>query len=229
MPMMPEERHEPSQLDLFPETTQRILLELKRRGSATVPELAETLQLSNTAVRQPLKTLAGAGLVDYGNVGSGPGRRRHAYSLTPAAEQIFPRPYYQLAQNLLEFLRQRSPELLAEFLRVYGRAYADDLYRRAGERPAWEALQRAAGWYEDLGYLTHTEEDAGGELSLTMYHCPYLDLARADARLCEREMAVLERVFDEHEVERTDYKVTGDLHCRYAFRPRDRQEARDTA
>ena len=76
----------------MPEATTRrtILQALKKQGELRVEELAELLDVTPSAVRQQLAGMMADGLVDYRERKGGPGRPRHLYHLTPAAEALFP-------------------------------------------------------------------------------------------------------------------------------------------
>jgi predicted ArsR family transcriptional regulator len=64
---------------------------LLRHGDRTVEELAQALGLTDNAVRAHLVTLERDRLVRQTGLRRGTSRPAYAYSLTPAAERLFPK------------------------------------------------------------------------------------------------------------------------------------------
>jgi len=82
-------------------TRRQIVEILKQRGRATVDELSKEIGITLMAVRLHLVVLERDGLVIRGSVREGPGRPTLVYRLTEQAEEVFPKHYDQLANNLL--------------------------------------------------------------------------------------------------------------------------------
>ena len=101
----------------LPGTRRQLLEVLKRRGEARAEELAEALSVTVSAARQHLAALQAAGLVAYRELKGTPGRPKHVYHLTPAAEELFPKSYDELATELLEFVGEEAPDLLVAAVR----------------------------------------------------------------------------------------------------------------
>src|SRR4051794_14129285 len=93
-------------------TRKAIVMALKKRGEARAEELAAEMGVTVSALRQQLVALSGDGLVTFREVRSGPGRPKHFYSLTAAAESLFPKTYDELTNELLDYVSDESPELL---------------------------------------------------------------------------------------------------------------------
>src|SRR3954453_23396403 len=111
-------------------TRGRIVL-LLRRGSRTVGELAEALGLTDNAVRTHLTALERDGVARHS--GSRPGLRKPhmVYELTREADQLFPRVYGPLLDQLLSVLKERiSAGELEEALRAAAQRLAA-VYRPA--------------------------------------------------------------------------------------------------
>src|SRR5206468_462106 len=75
--------------------------------------LADALGVTVSAVRQHLASLADDGFLAFDEVRSGPGRPRHAYRCTAAAVELFPRAYGELTTELLTYVDDEDPEILA--------------------------------------------------------------------------------------------------------------------
>jgi DeoR family suf operon transcriptional repressor len=85
----------------LPGTRRQLLEVLKRRGEARAEELAEALGVTVSAARQHLAALQASQLVAYRELKGTPGRPKHVYHLTPAAEELFPKSYDEFATDLL--------------------------------------------------------------------------------------------------------------------------------
>ena len=88
-------------LSALPTAKRAILNVLKKRGEATVDEIAEALEITVSGARQQLTGLQKDGLVAVREQRLGPGRPRHHYALTPAGDSIYPRAYAELTNELL--------------------------------------------------------------------------------------------------------------------------------
>src|SRR5262245_18501841 len=85
---------------------------LKRRGEARPDELAAAPGVTGSAARQHLAARQAAGVVAHREVKGAPGRPKHVYHLTPAAEELFPKVHDEFAADLVEFVGDEAPELL---------------------------------------------------------------------------------------------------------------------
>ncbi|NIQ54968.1 MAG: MarR family transcriptional regulator, partial [Gemmatimonadetes bacterium] len=95
------------------ESQRSILHVLKRRGRATVVELADVLGLNVETVRGHLNALAGHGLVRReGSDRTGPGRPEIVYGLTVEAESLFPRREGEVLGELASYLAETGHEAL---------------------------------------------------------------------------------------------------------------------
>ena len=109
----------------FFSSTRGRIITLLRRSSHTVDELAQALDLTHTAVRAHLAALERDGLVQQRSERRGSGKPSSVYDLTPAAEDLFPKSYGQLLDQLLEVLPGRmTPEEVETLLREVGRRMA---------------------------------------------------------------------------------------------------------
>src|SRR5437667_7023950 len=102
------ERANPTLANL-PRTRREIVVALKKRGEATVEDLAGAVGITVSAVRQHLAGLARAGFVAHRSVRGGPGRPRHVYRLSAGAEALFPKYYSELTNELLSYVEDEDP------------------------------------------------------------------------------------------------------------------------
>ncbi len=206
-------------LEAYPVTAQRLLVTLKRLGTATVVELAGQLNLSEAGIRGPLGLLEASGLVAHRLVGHGPGRRRHSYELTEAGEAVFPTHSEALWEGMVVYLSREDPERLAGFwhwLAEQQRAELSSLVDPASGTLPRDELQHV---YEQQKFLADVEEADDGAHELKVYHCPFLSVARDHPVICELERTMLDQVHPDSEVHRLEHQVRGDRRCVYHFVP----------
>jgi predicted ArsR family transcriptional regulator len=111
--------------------TRARILGLLRRSHATIGELADGVGVTGNAVRGHLAALQKDGLVrEVGTARSTGGKPAHLYDLTPEGEELFPKAYAIVLQELIRTLEEREGrEAMRETLRAVGRRAA----RRVGE------------------------------------------------------------------------------------------------
>src|SRR5207248_6114338 len=114
-------------------TRRQILEALKKGGELSADDLAEQLELTTSGVRQHLVALTSDGLVAHHQVREGPGRPKHCYHLTAAADALFPRAYSDLTNELLGYASDDDPELV------------ERLFERRRNRRVQGAKQRLKG------------------------------------------------------------------------------------
>ena len=81
------------------------VLELLRKGAASVNDLAAELEVTPNAVRAHLSTLGSEGLVEPHGQRRGSRRPEVLYRLTESGEEIFPKAYALLLEQTLDTLR----------------------------------------------------------------------------------------------------------------------------
>lgn len=134
---------------------------LLRHGERTVEELAQTLGLTDNAVRAHLATLERDGLVRQAGLRRGVSRPAYAYALTPAAERLFPKAYGTLLRVLLDVLSERlPPAALDEALRAVGHRIAVDHGPTAGNLR--DRVEHALTVLDAIGGLADYEEREDG-------------------------------------------------------------------
>ena len=166
----------------FFESTRGQIVALLRRAGRTVEELAQTLHLTDNAVRAHLTTLERDGLVRQQGVRRSGRRPAYAYELTPQAEYLFPRPYAPVLRYVLDVLHERmAPEALDAVLREVGRRLAADRVLPGGDIAA--RIHAAAGVLNELGGLVEVERRDGTYL-IRGFSCPLAAVAPGHPEVC---------------------------------------------
>lgn len=199
-------------------TTRRQIIQLLRTsGPLTAAALAERLGITHVAVRRHLLTLERDGLV-AGTVQRQPmGRPCCAYTLTEAAEDLFPKKYAALSVELLDFLAATDPtgELVDRFF-AHRR---EELVRRYGPEVAQgqdlrERVARLTAIQSENGYVADWE-DAGDCLVLKEFNCPVHAVSRKYDHACHHELEFFKAVLGTDQVERVECIARGGTCCRY--------------
>lgn len=168
----------------FMASTRGRLITLLRRDACTVDELAQRLNLTDNAVRAHLATLERDGIVEQHGVrrSGGSGKPAFAYSLAPAAEQLFPKPYAAVLDETLNALHGRmSQEEVEALLRESGRRLAQRFPPASGDLNA--RLEAAVAALNQLGGLAELDESAGAP-EIRGHSCVLAALAPTHLEVC---------------------------------------------
>jgi predicted ArsR family transcriptional regulator len=168
----------------FLSSTRGRLIAFLRRDVRTVEELASLLQLTDNAVRAHLATLERDGLVHQLGVrrGVGSGKPAYTYGLTPEAEQLFPKPYAAVLDEILTALDgQISPSQVETLLRGSGSRLADECPPATGDLRA--RLESAVTALNRLGGLAELAEYEG-QFVIKGHSCPLAALVPNHPNVC---------------------------------------------
>jgi predicted ArsR family transcriptional regulator len=179
----------------FFNSTRGQIVRLIRGSECTVEELAESLSLTDNAVRAHLATLERDGLVTQSGIRKGPRKPHYTYVLTPAAEDLFPKSYDTLLTILLQTLKERIPH--AEFravLRDVGRNLAKNkMTRRSNGSDLKTRTREAVGLLEDLGGAPRLETK-GNKLIIRSGSCPLATAVENHSEVCSVAEAFIAEV-----------------------------------
>jgi predicted ArsR family transcriptional regulator len=171
-----------------PEGTKYAILQLLLRQELRPAELARRLDITPTAVRQHLATLAALGLVERRRVPAGPSRPPEVYRLSTEGRRTFPKRYDLLVTGLLEVMLERSGsdhtlEAVAEAARRLA----------ARVTPELDGGTKAERWSRLLAWLEQEfawEADAlradGTPARLIIHQCPFQDVSSRHPAVCGR-------------------------------------------
>ncbi len=207
-------------LDQLPPGRRGLLLALKRRGEASVDELAADRSITVSAVRQHLAALTEAGLVTRTVVPGGPGRPRHAHRLTAAAGELFPRAYGELATELLAYVGDDDPDLVARAFERRRRRRVEAAQRRLEGLDLAERVGALAAVLAEDGYLAEAVPADDGTFALVEHNCAIWNVALRYGAACSTELAFIREVLPDAEVARTHHLVDGSHVCAYRITPR---------
>jgi predicted ArsR family transcriptional regulator len=206
-------------------TTKRAIVDrLKRLGTATVPELADALELTPAAVRQHVDALAENGLVEsQTRAPSGRGRPATEWRLTELAAELFPDRHDDLTVGLIDALRTSlGDDGLQRVIDARTAAQLDE-YRHAvpSEGSIAKRVNALARQRTAEGYIAEVVRERDGSVVLIEHHCPICTAAQSCRGLCTAELELFRAALgDDVEVERTQHLMAGDVRCAYRVRSR---------
>ena len=224
-PPLPEiDRVNPT-LTSLPATRREILIALRKRGEASVEDLAGSVGITVSGVRQHLTGLAATGFVTHRGVKSGPGRPRHLYSLSAGAEALFPKYYSELTNELLSYVEDEDPDALERIFERRRRRRVEGAAARLEGMRFPEKVAELARILDEDGYLADFEALPDGSYRITEHNCAILGVARRWGLACSTEIEFIRQALPEASVERVAHMMAGAHVCRYEIRPRTRARA----
>ncbi|MDA0815369.1 MAG: helix-turn-helix domain-containing protein [Chloroflexi bacterium] len=206
-------------------TREEILALLRRHTSLTVEGLARELDLAGATVRRHLDVLLRDDLITVTQVRGGPGRPRHAFSLTEAGAATLPHHYVRMTQRLLgEIVALQQDETAGRD----GRAIAGVVFERMASRIAEEYAPRVHGATleerarsavaliaaEGLDFEVFVEED-GIHLLGRGCLCSRADNPAAPVQPCEHDQMLLSTLIGGTVRPLPLYRVPHEFHCGY--------------
>lgn len=177
----------------FLASTRGKVVQLLRRGSASVNDLAEALDLTDNAIRSHLHTLERDGLVAA--AGKRPGIRKPEilYALTPDADQLFPQAYHLLLNTLIEVVGRRMPaEELDHLLREVGRDLGAAQGAVPPDAPLRQRVERAADVLKKMGGLADVREN--GDIIIEGFSCPLSASVEHHPEVCKLAESLLTEI-----------------------------------
>jgi predicted ArsR family transcriptional regulator len=189
---------------------------LKQKGSATIAQLADILQLTGEAVRQQLLQLQRDGWIEA-RVERAPergrtGRPATTYSLTAAGDHLFPKDYDLLNIAMLDAVGE---ELGADAVKRVLSRVTDD--RIAAAKPNLDGLTleqkivALKSWYLTDDPYMETER-VGNDYRLIERNCPYYNTAMQRPSLCSVSVNALTKILGVR-VRREEKFQNGDARC----------------
>jgi predicted ArsR family transcriptional regulator len=175
----------------FGSTRGQVIAWLRRR-CGTVDELAQSLGLTDNAIRAHLTALERDGLVQQGESRRTGGKPSYTYELTAEAERLFPKAYGTIVNELLQVLGERLPEpALEDALRETGRRLACGQPATSGSLE--ERVAHAQQVLSNLGGLTELETPNEAYV-IQGYRCPIADAVDGSVHACLIAEALLGEV-----------------------------------
>lgn len=188
---------------------------MKRKGPATVTDLASALKVTPMGIRQHLGLLERDGLVTYTEVRRRTGRPHYSYQLTAQAEEVFPKNYHNLTLKILEQVKltEGDEKIGVIFKGIAGQLCATLADQLAGTREEKDEVARVVSILNEEGSLAEWEK-VGDTFFIHEYNCPYFRVAASFPQVCDMETNLLSGLL-QGKVEQTACLLSGDGRCTF--------------
>jgi DeoR family transcriptional regulator, suf operon transcriptional repressor len=204
-------------------TAQRsVLYAVRRRGEATVEQVASSLDMTVSGARQHLVALQDAGLVAAADAPRQPGQRgrsERVFHVTTKASSLFPTAYGELTNQLLGYLDEAAVDAVFDRRRDERIDAARRRLEPLGSFPA--RVRELASILDEDGYLASFQELDDGTFRVTEHNCAILSVATEHPHACSSEIEFIRASLPEASVERTTHMIRGAHACTYEIRPLD--------
>jgi DeoR family suf operon transcriptional repressor len=216
-----------SPLDTLPSTRRAILNLLKRQGPLAANDVAQALALTPAAIRLQLVRLEEDGLLaraeSAGTESTGNSTRRgrpaHTYTLTSAAEALYPKRYGDLTTELLGYLGGPDGEQVDELFELRRRRRVDGALPRLAHLSFDEQVAALAAILDEDGYLADAARQADGSWLITEHNCAILTVAHGFSQACSSELSFIRDALPGATVERVAHLMDGAHVCAYRITP----------
>jgi DeoR family suf operon transcriptional repressor len=206
----------------LPEGRRAVLYALRRRGQATVEDLARALDMTVSGARQHLSALVDAGLaetVELPRAAGQRGRPQLEYMVTERADTLFPKAYGELTNELLGYVSESDASLVDQiFARRRDERIRNAQLRVAPKKTLKAKVEELTRILDEDGYLASVEPIPGG-FRIVEHNCAILTVARKYGQACTSEIDFIRTVLPGATVERVSHILDGAHHCAYDVRP----------
>jgi DeoR family suf operon transcriptional repressor len=206
----------------LPAARRAVVYAVRRRGEATAEQVAEQLDMTVSGARQHLSALIRDGLVEATERPAPEpkrGRRPLAYSVTAAADGLFPKAYGELTNELLGYVEGTDPALLDDLFAKRREHRVDNAHARlARTRDLRGKVAELTQILDEDGYLATFEEVSPGLYLIVEHNCAIWAVAQRYGQACTSELEFIRAVLPEATVERVQHMVAGARRCAYEVR-----------
>ncbi len=192
----------------------QILEILKRKGRATLDDLAKELGLVPVTVRAHLSVLQREDLVSAEEVRGKVGRPYYVYYLAEEAERLFPKQYHTLASLILESIEATDGEAKLDHLFERVSDAMVERYKGAISGKTLEgAVAEAVRILNQEGAMAEWEPTEEG-FAIFEHNCPFFLVAQRHPKVCRIDHLFLSK-FLGVPVQSTHRIVDGHPRCAY--------------
>jgi DeoR family transcriptional regulator, suf operon transcriptional repressor len=206
----------------LPAGRRTVLYALRRRGEASAEQIAEQLDMTVSGARQHLSALIRDGLVESAETATPEpkrGRRPLVYAATAAADDLFPKAYGELTNELLGYVEGTDPKLLDDLFAKRREHRIDNARARLADKRGLAAkVAELTRILDEDGYLATTERVSPGRYLIIEHNCAIWTVAQRYGQACTSELEFIRAVLPEATVERTQHMVAGARRCAYEVR-----------
>ena len=211
-----------SPIATLPTTRRAILNLLKREGPLTASAVARALALTPAAIRMQLVHLEEDGLLSRDESSAAGGRRgrpSHVYTLTTAAEALYPKRYGDLTTELLGYLGGPDGAQVAALFEQRRQRRVNGALPRLADLSFDEQVTALAAILDEDGYLADASRQEDGSWLITEHNCAILTVAHGFSQACSSELSFIRDALPDATVERVAHLMDGAHVCAYRVTP----------
>jgi predicted ArsR family transcriptional regulator len=208
-------------------TREQILRYVRGRRETTVAQLADSLHLSQQAVRRHLDGLRADGLVDVRQERHGVGRPTLLFYTTERGEELAGRTYLQMLTRMFKHLEKLDAsqvsgadgqQVLEQVFSGIASEMAADHIGEVHGTTLDQRIDEVSKALEREGIVDSWEKLDNGTYHIVNEECPYLRLAELSDAACKSDRRSIELLIGA-DVEQTLRIVDGAPACEYIVRP----------
>jgi DeoR family suf operon transcriptional repressor len=167
---------------------------LRKCESMTVVDLAESLEVTATAVRQRLTRLMAQGYIERSATKAGRGRPSHHYALTTKGRRKAGSNFGDLAVALWkEIVAIEDAAVRRTLIQRVSRRLAEAYQENIEGKSVQQRMDQLALLFRDRR-VSFTVDHDGAKPRLTALNCPYPDLADGERNICAMERQLLTKL-----------------------------------
>jgi DeoR family suf operon transcriptional repressor len=211
-----------SPIATLPTTRRAILNLLKREGPLTATAVARALALTPAAIRMQLVHLEDDGLLgrkESSGDGGRRGRPSHVYTLTAAAEALYPKRYGDLTTELLGYLGGPDGAQVDALFEQRRQRRVNGALPRLADLSFDEQVMALAAILDEDGYLADASRQEDGSWLITEHNCAILTVAHGFSQACSSELSFIREALPGATVERVAHLMDGAHVCAYRVTP----------
>lgn len=170
-----------------------MLRHIQHMGSASIKDLEAAMGVTTTAVREQVAHLLHEGFIQATRVRGDVGRPYYVYSLTPKAQELFPKDYATLALLLFEeTLALHGPEGLRTLLNRVSRRMVEKFEDQTEGKDLSKKLLGLVSALGETGMdVAMVPVEGSGDFVFKTYTCPYFEVAKSHSQICEMEQDMM--------------------------------------
>lgn len=198
-------------------TKEKLIDLLKIKTEMTVSQMAQALEITEMAVRKHLNILERDSFIHITEVKQPLGRPVQVFSLTPQADELFPKSYDNLTVDFLNDLQEiQGDEIINRLFERRSKRLASKYLPYMKDADSNEQrLETLKDIQIDKGYMADFIKIDDGQFEFIEHHCPIFEVAKDFNQACHCETKMFKEVLNTNNVQRTSCKADGDTHCHF--------------
>ncbi len=189
---------------------------LKKETSLTVGELARLLGITEMAVRKHLNILERDSFLMITEMRQPMGRPIQVYSLSPKADDLFPKNYETMTLEFMRDLKDLHGDNVIEYLlEKRSERQKNEYLPKMQNKSLEEKVEQLKNIQVHKGYMAELKKLGNNQFELIEYNCPIFTVASEFKHACSCETNMFKQVLGTEKVKRVSCKTDNEDHCRF--------------